>query len=499
MNTRNTRHAGRPMRLAVMAAAVWLTALGGAQAQESAIKTSQQKLAMLPGKVCNVSIVDGDLYCYASGVLLTAHRNGEQLMGFWADTFYVKLVEGANYVVRQPGTGDIYLTSRDKHDRSVLYCIRNDHRSRPKARKVKIGKLGVEHPVFAADGSIMIFSARNDKDGFGGFDLWYARNVDGKWSAPRNLGSRINTPNDELPPSVYGDCLLFASSGHTGTARSLNLFATRLLAPVHDDTTGLTQIGRNSVQMLPSPLNDAATDDFDMAVDSLGEYGFWVSRRMMSENDSQLYSFHGGLDGVMLWGRITDWRKQAMEGVKVQVSQNNAVVCTTTTGPDGSYQVYLPGGQYYDIAYQKDGYFVEFEAVNTTKKPGSLLITEERRDAVLNGLVHNQTIPYDDLFGPGADLELSELGRDKLAPLIRYLHDNPHSHIRLSLVCDLTDDAGFNLMLTSQRLQTLETYFYESVPQSVEMDFSNGCAGRDGCATASGRVRLSAVLSDKQH
>ena len=64
-------------------------------AQGSAFVANEQRMAILPGNVKNVSFVDGELYCYASGVMLKAQRSGEQLLGFWADTDYVRLEEGA--------------------------------------------------------------------------------------------------------------------------------------------------------------------------------------------------------------------------------------------------------------------------------------------------------------------------------------------------------------------------------------------------------------------
>ena len=77
------------------------------QGQESAFSATHQKMALLPGEVNNVSIVDGNLYCYASGVLLLAQRSGEQLLGFWADTSYVKIAEDIEYVIKHPSTGDL--------------------------------------------------------------------------------------------------------------------------------------------------------------------------------------------------------------------------------------------------------------------------------------------------------------------------------------------------------------------------------------------------------
>ena len=82
---------GRVLRHLFCVAIIW-----GAQcmspnillAQGSAFVANQQGFVILPGNVKNVSLVDGEFYCYAAGVLLQAHRNGEQLLEFWPDTVF---------------------------------------------------------------------------------------------------------------------------------------------------------------------------------------------------------------------------------------------------------------------------------------------------------------------------------------------------------------------------------------------------------------------------
>lgn len=144
------------------------------RSQQSAFVAKQQRMAVLPGEVRNVSVVDGALYCYASGVMLKVQRSGEQLMGFWADTSLSKYGENVDYVVRQPGTGDLYFTRTDKNGDSYLYCSSQNR----KARQVRLGGglffnkgMTVEHPTFTEDGRIMIFCSLDRHRSFGGYDL----------------------------------------------------------------------------------------------------------------------------------------------------------------------------------------------------------------------------------------------------------------------------------------------------------------------------------------
>lgn len=473
------------------------TFMGGLKAQQSAFSATQQKMALLPGEVGNVSIVDGNLYCYASDVLLLAQRSGEQLLGFWADTTFVRLAENIEYVVRHPGTGDLYFTQRNKHGISYLFCYRQPEGKKGKVKKVRMGSMSVEHPTFTTDGRIMIFSSRDNRRSFGGYDLWYSIYDDGRWSRPVNLGNRINTDYDEVTPSIYRDCLLFSSNGHDMDHAYLNIYSTRLISDrVTGDTIGMLQIGRCRVQKLPEPLNNPDADDYDMTVDTASNYGYWVSKRVESDSDSQLYSFTGGLDGVLLWGRALDKYDTPLQGVRVAAAQNGIPLCTTVTDSDGFYRLYLQSEQYYELTFTLHGYFVSYESVNTAKSDDDFLIAEQRLDVAIDKLILDQRIYYSDLFGPNVDLELSEYGKTQLEPLVRFLTDNPDIEVSLSLTNDITDDAAFNRHLTDHRLQTLQGYLYSILPPTVSLLLDNACAGPSGCSSATGLSRLVVILHD---
>jgi hypothetical protein len=65
-----------------------------------------------------------------------------------------------------------------------------------------------EYLVFASD----------RPQGRGGYDLWFSVLSRGKYNTARNLGARINTPDDELTPFYHADSatLFFSSSWHEG-------------------------------------------------------------------------------------------------------------------------------------------------------------------------------------------------------------------------------------------------------------------------------------------
>ena len=506
MNRRYTTSKSKGLRLLLPAMTMLLAVAAGpnAAAQGSAFVANQQRMAILPGNVKNVSMVDNELYCYTSGVMLQAQRSGEQLLGFWADTAFVRLHEGVEYVVRQPKSGDIYFTARDAKGRSFLYCCSGFRSKDESVKPVRLGGgwfnkgMTVEHPTFTTDGKLMIFASADTKRSEGGYDLWYALHDGKRWGKPMNLGNRVNTRADEVTPTIYHDCLLFASNGHSEDHGRLNLYSTRLISDhVIGDTVGMLQIGRCRVQRLPSPLNADDADDFDLAFDTMNSCGYWVSHRIATETDSQIYSFSGTLDGVLLWGTVRDKYDHALEGVKVVARQGDTVACVTHTDADGQYRVYLKCDQYYDLSYQLDNYFTAFESVNTAKDEEEYLISEARQDVRLDRLPIGQRIFFEDIFGPNVDVELSERGIELLAPLVQFLNNNPTMQVEMTLVNDLTNNKNFNALLTDERILSLESHLYPLLPPTVKISVENGCLGRDGCSNASGTSRLTVVINNK--
>jgi len=72
------------------------------------------------------------------------------------------------------------------------------------------------HPSINENGDMLFFSS-NMEGGFGGNDLYVSKKVGGKWGAPENLGSEINTPGNEIFPFINKDgTLYFSSDGHVG-------------------------------------------------------------------------------------------------------------------------------------------------------------------------------------------------------------------------------------------------------------------------------------------
>jgi len=80
-------------------------------------------------------------------------------------------------------------------------------------------------------GDLLVF-ASDREGGYGGYDLYYSRLVDGQWTAPVNFGEKINSSSDEYRPITfsfftYSDLMIF-SSNRPGGRGGFDLYCARI-------------------------------------------------------------------------------------------------------------------------------------------------------------------------------------------------------------------------------------------------------------------------------
>ncbi len=138
------------------------------------------------------------------------------------------------------------------------------------------------HPTLSMDGTRLYF-ASDRPGGFGGMDIWVAIMDDGHWTAPINLGSTVNSSENELFPQIgEDDILYFASNGHEGFG-GLDVYAVRKADKI-DETSWekRTNIGK--------PFN-SNKDDFGFNMDATHQNGFITTNRDGGLGKDDIYNW----------------------------------------------------------------------------------------------------------------------------------------------------------------------------------------------------------------
>lgn len=471
-------------KLHIVAVVAAIVASVAAKAQNTALQTDYvvrpQSMAVLPEHPSGLSVVDGKLYCFADGLLVEAQRREGDIVAFLPDTTFAKIDPAADYVVRHPVNGDLYFTKPDKHGLSCLYVARREgKKGKLRVKRVKLDGMNVKHPTFTSDGKVMVFVSDEKRRNYGGYDLWYVLWEKDEWGRAVNMGGRVNTKGDETSPHMYGDFLIFASNGRQADPSEQNIYVTRLVSKnIVGDTASMVQIGRQTVQPLPAPVNIAGANDRELVVDTVARCCYWVSDR---QDGCCLYACRDKLQGAMLWGRVFDKLENPLRGVSVTALKGDRKICTTKTDAQGFYTLNIHPERDYRILFERDGYFSTRTPLASTPVGSESLIYDIRNDVLLDSLPIGVVIEYRDLFGPGADVKMSPYGKEQLAPLVRFMHDNPACSLHMTLRSDVTVDPAFNRLLTARRIKTLQDYLRQVLPYSVRVEIANACAGDDGC------------------
>ena len=143
-----------------------------------------------------------------------------------------------------------------------------------------VNSYSVEHPALSKDEKILYFSS-NMPGGKGGMDLY---SVDilggGMFGIPKNLGDSINSPGDEVFPTVSKDgSLYYSSNGKVGFG-GLDIFH------------GVQKSGKWSKSInLGKPINSDKDDFIMIFIDSSGHKGFFSSNRDGGMGEDDIYSF----------------------------------------------------------------------------------------------------------------------------------------------------------------------------------------------------------------
>ena len=207
---------------------------------------------------------------------------------------------------------------------------------------------------FLADGQKLYF-ASDREGGFGGMDLYVSTFSAGKWSAPENLGSTINTPGNELFPFIYDDgTLYFASDGWGGLGGLDNFYVEKKDEFMWGEAINLDK-----------PFN-SNKDDFGYILNVTGTEGYFTSAREDGLGKDDIYSFK---------------LKNPQGNKKKKAPKLYASVCTFDEGTGER----LPNVKVNVLAQTEDGSFTGFEedflmSLKPTNVEGEYTLTIKRRD-----------------------------------------------------------------------------------------------------------------------
>ena len=239
------------------------------------------------------------------------------------------------------------------------------------------------HPSVSPDGRTLFFVS-DRPGGFGGTDIWYCENLGNQWSAPINLGPKVNTPGDEMFPYLWMDSTLyFASNGHPGLG-GMDLFRTRL-----------TLAGPGNVFNLGYPMNTRHNDHGLILIND--STGFFASDRPGGMGSDDIYGCTIRPQMIYLAGRVIDKNtREPIEGATILLKDGEGKHIKRyqlETEPGGLFKIDAEYRQKYLLVANKSGYFQqELPIVTETDPLTDILVELVKYDYAAEGLVlHGET------------------------------------------------------------------------------------------------------------
>lgn len=136
------------------------------------------------------------------------------------------------------------------------------------------------HPCISKDGKRLYF-ASNMKGSSGGKDIFMCELINGSWSAPKNVGTEVNGPGNEIYPHMSEEGVLYFASDHKPGLGGLDIF----YAKASSQKDKLFEEAKNAGANINSRF-----DDFGIYVLKGGKKGYLSSNRKNNSSDD-IYFF----------------------------------------------------------------------------------------------------------------------------------------------------------------------------------------------------------------
>lgn len=300
-----------------------------------------------------------------------------------------------------------------------------------------------------------IYFVSNRKGGKGGRDIWLSRQDDGgQWGAAENLGTTINTSQDEESVFIHpdGKTLYFSSKGHKSMG-GYDIFRT------------VFENGNWSVPVnLGAPVN-TPDDDVCFVVAADGITGYYSSAKSGGLGEKDIYKVFPisvnkdkGPKLTLFKGVVIDKDSFTPLESEIEITDNekNVVVSKIKSNSStGKFLISLPSGKNYGINVRKEGYL--FYSDNLTIADTSAY-KEIIKTIPLEKLSVGSKIILRNIFFDFDKATLRSESIPELERLVQLLKSNPNLKIEISGHTDSKGDDDYNMKLSKDRAWSVVDY-----------------------------------------
>jgi outer membrane protein OmpA-like peptidoglycan-associated protein len=305
------------------------------------------------------------------------------------------------------------------------------------------------------DGKRLYFSSDRD-GGFGGLDIYSCDlGADGEWGKATNLGSRVNTSDNEDAPFMHfdGKTLFFSSDGHK-TVGGFDIFATTFQVD-----SSAWSLPRN----LGYPIN-TGDDDMYFVYSANGTRGYFSSHRRGNYGEKDVYVVNrpnADPNMIVAAGHVLD--KETNQPVFATITITNletqkVIGVFNTNKLTGKYVLALNFGVNHSVEIEADGYVFKSENINIGTSEFKF---QHNQDFYMEKPKAGAKVTLNNIFFDFEKATLRPESATELDNIFEAMTNNPGWVVEISGHTDSVGPMEYNQKLSKARAMTVVNYLIE--------------------------------------
>ncbi len=322
-------------------------------------------------------------------------------------------------------------------------------------------------------GNDVIFFSANIEGGSGGYDIYYATKNNDGFATPINLGSVVNTSDDEVSPYYIDGTLYFSSDGHPSMG-GYDIF--------YSSWNGS---GWSAAENMGFVYN-SPQDDLDFTLNRDGTGGYLVSNRVHKKKKrlksktccDDIYAFNIREIVIDLLATVTNLEGEPLTEATVDLIDTTIERDTTskTNLAEHEFNFLLDSEHSYTAVVTREGYYpktIEFNTVGVIddytvlktvalepipKKPDPVV---EKPKPVVEVVKRNESIRLNNIFYDFDDDKILQDAEIDLNVILNLMNTYPDMVIELSSHTDSQGVSKYNENLSQRRADSAKAWLVE--------------------------------------